>query len=229
MSPNDQAEVPERTAKYNSIVGGLQFLANNTRPDISFAVNHLARFLNKPSNEHLQAAHRVLRYISKQPDLGITFTRSAGKPKLEAYTDADFAADPSTNRSTSGSLILLTSGPISWRSHLQREVVLSTTEAEYLAATETCRQLQWTKSLLQELNISNQIEGAECTKLHVDNKSAISLIKNHDNHKRSKHISLRNSYCREQYQKGSIEVSYVPSSNQLADALTKVKSAVSIQ
>ncbi|KAI0995347.1 hypothetical protein K3495_g12834 [Podosphaera aphanis] len=165
MLPNDQESLPDKTTKYNSIIGGLQFLANNTRPDIAFAVNHLARFLTNPSEEHLQAAHRVLRYLSKEPDRGITFKRSARKPTLEAYSDADFAADLSTSRLTSGSLILLSSGPISWRSHLQREVVLSTTEAEYLAATETFLQLQWTKSLLQELNISDRIEGGHYSRL----------------------------------------------------------------
>ncbi|KAI1002242.1 hypothetical protein K3495_g5959 [Podosphaera aphanis] len=149
MLPNDQESSPDKTTKYNSIIGGLRFLAN-TRPDIAFAVNHLARFLTNVSEEHLQAAHRVLRYLSKDPNRGIAFKRFAGKPTLEAYTDADFAADLSTSRSTSGSLVLLSSGPRSWRSHLQREVALFTTEAEYLTATETCRQLQWTKSLPQE-------------------------------------------------------------------------------
>ncbi|KAI1004089.1 hypothetical protein K3495_g4123 [Podosphaera aphanis] len=213
---------------YNSIIGGLQYLANNTRPDISFAVNHLARFLSNPSSEHLQAARRILRYIAKQPDKGITFSRTKGKPILEAYSDADFAADPSSNRSTSGTLIRLASGPISWRSHLQREVVLSTTEAEYLAATETCRQLKWIKMLLEELQLANCIEGATCTNLYVDNQSALSLIRNHDNHKRSKHIALRNHYCREQYKNGQIKVIYIPSADQLSDALTKVKSQTEI-
>ena len=216
-------------AEFNSIIGGLQYLSNNTRPDICFAVNHLARFLVKPSLEHIQAALRVLRYISKEPDRGITFTRKEGRPLLEAFTDADFAADPATSRSTSGTVIMLASGPISWRSRLQREVVLSTTEAEYLAATETCRELRWIKSLLKELGIRNRIEGSRCTKLKVDNQSAISLIKNHDNHKRSKHVALRNYFCREQYQDGRIEAIYVPSKNQLADSLTKVKSPVAIQ
>lgn len=216
----------ELIKEYNSIVGGLQYLANNTRPDIAFAVNHLARFLSNPTQEHLQAARRVLRYISKQPDKGISFTRTEGMSILEAYSDADFAADPSSSRSTSGSLIRLSSGPICWKSHLQREVVLSTTEAEFLAATETCRQLRWVKTLLQELGIENYIDGSKRTNLYVDNQSAISLIRNHDNHKRSKHISLRNFYCREQYQKGRIFVKYVQSSDQLADSLTKAKSSV---
>ncbi|KAI0995948.1 hypothetical protein K3495_g12234 [Podosphaera aphanis] len=147
---------------------------------------------------------------------------------VEAYSDADFAADTTTSRSTSGSLIRLASGPIFWKSRLQKEVVLSTTEAEYLAATETCRQLQWTKALFQELDLTNLIEGSECTNLYVDNQSAISLIKNHDNHKRSKHIALRNHYCREQHQNGLIAVTYIPSAEQLSDPLTKIKSQVTI-
>lgn len=229
MEPNSEQCLSHDKTEYNSCIGGLQYLANNTRPDIAYAVNHLARFLTNPSIEHIQAARQILRYIAKNPDEGISFTRNENRAVLEAYTDADFAADPSTSRSTSGMLIRLSSGPISWKSHLQREVVLSTTEAEYLAATETCRQLQWVKSLIAELGLTDHIEGAVCTNLYVDNQSAISLIKNHDNHKRSKHISLRNYYCREQYQKGNINVTYISSNNQLADALTKVKSPVSIQ
>ena len=111
-------------------------------------------------------------------------------------------------------LIRLSSGPISWKSHLQREVVLSNTEAKYLAATKTRRQLRWVKSPIAELALTGHIEEAACTDLYVDNQSAISLIKNHDNHKRSKHISLRNNYCREQYQKGNIKVTYISSNHQ---------------
>ncbi|KAI0992992.1 hypothetical protein K3495_g15192, partial [Podosphaera aphanis] len=227
-SPNNSKCSKTELKEYNSIIGGLQYLSNNTRPDITFAVNHLARFLANPSQEQIQAARHILRYVAKQPDKGITFTRNEGKPTLEAYSDADFAADTATSRSTSGSLIRLASGPIFWKSRLQKEVVLSTTEAEYLAATETCRQLQWIKALFQELDLTNLIEGSECTNLYVDNQSAISLIKNHDNHKRSKHIALRNHYCREQHQNGRIAVTYTPSTDQLSDALTKIKSQVTI-
>lgn len=215
-------------SEYNSIIGGLQYLANNTRPDISFSVNHLARFLTNPSEDHLRAARRVLRYIANNPDKGITYIRGHGKPKLEAYSDADFAGDPSTSRSTSGSLIRLSLGPICWRSHLQRDVVLSTTEAEYLAATETSRQLHWVKQLLESAGLLDKIEGSTCTDFYIDNQSAISLIKNHDNHKRSKHIALRNHYCRQQFRKGLIKPIYVETRLQLADGLTKVKSNVQL-
>ncbi|KAI0991229.1 hypothetical protein K3495_g16958, partial [Podosphaera aphanis] len=160
MEKSDEPVSPKRTAEYNQIVGGLQYLANQTRPDIAFATNHLARFLSNPSEEHLTAAKRVLRYISKEPEAGLTFTKD-DNPALEAYSDSDFAGDPSTSRSTSGSLIKL-GGPISWRSHLQPDVVLSSTEAEYLALTETCRQITWTQNILEELGLCKLIAGSKC-------------------------------------------------------------------
>lgn len=228
MEPNDSESSAQLKSDYNSIIGGLQYLANNTRPDLSHSVNHLSRFLTNPSEEHLKAARRVLRYIANDPDKGITFLKSQEKPKLEAYSDADFAGDPSTSRSTTGSLIRLSSGPICWRSHLQRDVVLSTTEAEYLAATETCRQLKWVKSLLETIGLQESIEGSIQTDFYIDNLSAIALTKNHDNHKRSKHIALRNHFCRQEYKRGEINPIYVESKHQLADGLTKVKSLFQI-
>ena len=228
MEPNSSQCSKQKIKEYNSIIGGLQYLANNTRPDIAHAVNHLARFLVNPSDDHISAAKRILRYISGDPDKGIIFRTGRTKPILEAYSDADFAGDPATSRSTTGSLIRLASGPVCWKSHLQREVVLSTTEAEYLAATETCRELEWVKSLLQELDLQDRIEGVARTNLHIDNQSTISLIKNHDNHKRSKHIKLRNNYCRQKYQREELEVIYVQSDQQLADCLTKPNSPVQI-
>lgn len=204
-------------------------MANNTRPDIAFAVNHLARFLSNPSEDHINAARRVLRYVARDPDKGINFVIEKRKPVLEAYSDADFAGDPSTSGLTSGSLIRLASGPISWRSNLQREVILSTTEAEYLAATETCHQLQWVKSLFFELSIQDRVKDVDCTNLYVENQSAISLIKNYDNHKRSKHIALRNYYCRQLFNESIIAVVYIQSNHQLSDSLIKVSSPVNLQ
>lgn len=185
------------------------------------------RIFNESIRGALSSGKRVLRYISGDFDMGITFTGGKNKPFLEAYSDADFVGDAELTRSTTGSLIRIASGPVSWKS--QREVILSTIEAEYLAATETCRQLRWVKSLIYELGLQDKIEGAMRTNLYVDNQSAISLIKNHDNHKRSKNIALRNNYCRQQYQQEAMIVIYIQSNQQLADSLIKVNSTVSIQ
>lgn len=207
---------------FNKIIGELQHLANNTRPDINFAVNHLARFLQNPSDEHIQGAKHIWRYINGTKSKGILL----GKVKtleMKAYSDSDFAGDPSTTRSCSGSLILLGDSVVHWRSQLQKSVVLSSTEAEYLALTETCREIAWVRNLLNELQSYTAIKFRQ-VKVLVDNQSAISLVRNHTNSKRSRHVSLRNHYCREQHHKGKIIVEWVETKHQLADALTKPKS-----
>lgn len=85
------------------------------------------------------------------------------------------------------------------------------------------------KLLLEEIYFLSAFKGSEYSNLNVDNQSVISLIENHDNHKRSKHIALRNNFYREQYVKGLIEVIYVSTNNQLADSLTKPKSSIMTQ
>ncbi|KAI1001583.1 hypothetical protein K3495_g6617 [Podosphaera aphanis] len=85
MEKSTETISPKRLAEYNQIVGGLQYLANQTRPDTAFATNHMAQFLTNPAEEHLTAARRALRYISKDPDVGLEFTKDANLI-LEAYS-----------------------------------------------------------------------------------------------------------------------------------------------
>jgi hypothetical protein len=143
--------------------------------------------------------------------------------ELEVYSDSDFAGDLTTSKSTTGSLIKLAGAPILWKSQLQKEVTLSSTEAEYVALSETVREVCWLKNLLTELKPSTNKEIGK-VKIFVDNQAAISLTEDHTNSRRSRHVSLRNHYCREKYEQGVIGVEYINTTNQLADALTKPKS-----
>lgn len=224
--PSDTQCTQEEYHLFNQIIGELQHLSNHTRPDIAFSVNHLARFLQNPSQDHITGAKHIWKYIAGTLDYGITL-RKMKKPAVEAYSDSDFSGDPSTSRSTSGTVIKVCDAPVIWRSQLQKEVVLSSTEAEYLALTETTREIRWLRNLLTELHPMNKLELTEVRTM-VDNQSAISLVKNHSNSRRSRHVSLRNHYCREQHEKGLITVEYINTTEQLADSLTKPKSPVPI-
>ena len=218
---SDEKPCKQRYGLLNKIIGELQHLANHTRPDINHAVNHLARLLQNPSSEHVTAAKHIWRYIAGPIDQGLVYKR-LDNMNLEVYSDSDFAGDPSTSRSTSGSLIKICGAPAVWRSRLQKEVVLSSTDAEYLALTETTREVSWLRNLLNELHQAGFL--AQETKkvlIHVDNQSAISLVRNHTNSRRSRHVSLRSHYCREQHETGKIEVEYTNTKEQLADGLTK--------
>src|SRR5579859_3772529 len=93
-------EAPADTREYASMVGGLMFAACVTRPDIMCTVGQLSQFLNDPSSKHMSATKRVLCYLQGTSNLGITY-----RPPplhLKGYSDADWAGDIDTRRSTTG-------------------------------------------------------------------------------------------------------------------------------
>lgn len=120
---------------------------------------------------------------------GIEF-RKCKNFNLYCYTDSDYAGDVETRHSTSGFVIMLSSGPISWSSRRHSTIALTTTEAEYIAASEGIKELVWVKRLYQQL----VPEKRETPILYLDNQSSIKLIKNPRFHKRTKHRS-KISFC----------------------------------
>ncbi|GJU00760.1 hypothetical protein Tco_1111098 [Tanacetum coccineum] len=112
---------------------------------------------------------------------------------LVGYKDLDLARNKDNTKSTSGYLMTFAGGAVSWQSRLQKCVALSTTEAEYVAATEACKELLWLKSFLQELGFKQQRYAVLC-----DNQSTIYLAKNSMFHKRTKHIDILVSLIRQE-------------------------------
>lgn len=202
---------------YRETVGSLMFLASVSRPDIAFAVSYVSRFLNGYGNSHWQAIKRILRYLKGTLEVEILYNSEKNDLRLVGYSDADFASDVSTRRSTTGVVFMFAGGPVTWSSQRQSLVTLSTTESEYVAATSTAKEAMWLRSLLNDLGYS--CEGA--TVLNIDNQSTIRLAKNPEFHKRTKHIDLRFHYVREKVEAKEIVVKYVPTGSQLADILTK--------
>lgn len=112
---------------------------------------------------------------------------------------------------------MLGSGPISWCSQKQKTVALSTTESEYIAASESIKELIWLQLLFEEMFLSSD----DIPILFSDNQSAIKLIKNPEFHKRTKHIDIKYHFIREKFSNGFFELQYVPTTDQVADILTK--------
>jgi len=195
------------------------FAACVTRPDIICAVGQLSQFLNKPSSKHLLAAKRVLRYLKGTANLGITYRPPP--MRLTGYSDADWAGDVNTRRSTTGYVVMLNNGAIAWKSQRQATVALSTMEAEYMALTEATKELKWVRTLLAELGYSNGDGTDRPTDLFSDNQSAIALTKNPVSHARAKHIDIRHHFVREAIQDKIIWVQYIPTTEMTADSLTK--------
>ena len=152
MCPTTKEE-KEGMAKvpYSSAVGSLMYAMVCTRPDIAHAVGVVSRFLEDPGKEHREAVKWILRYLRGTTRDCLCFKGS--DPILKGYTDADMAGDLDNRKSTTGYLFTFSGGVISWQSKLQKCVALSTTEAEYIAATEVGKEMVWLKLFLQELGL----------------------------------------------------------------------------
>jgi len=127
---------------YRQIIGSLMYLAVGTRPDIAFAVSNLSQFLENPSTKHWKVAKRVLRYLQGTVKLGIIFDGNCElSNKLIAYSDTDFATCMDTRKSISGIILLLNKGPVIWFARKQGIVTTSTTDAEYIVAHDTSKEI----------------------------------------------------------------------------------------
>ena len=212
----ERASVAEHS-RFMSAVGGIQYLAVVTRPDISFACNALAKHMGGSLKEHWPAVLQVLRYLHNTRDLGITFNGSRGENNLlEAYSDADFANDKGL-KSISGMLLRVYGNAVGWRSKRQAITAGDTTEAELVAMSSAANELMWAKQLLLDLQLV-----AHRPVLFGDNKSAVILAGNPISSDRSKHIRVRHLRVRELVEDDEIQVQWVGTKEQLADLFTKI-------
>lgn len=107
------------------------YLTVGTRPDISFAVGRISRYLNNPTEANATAVKRIFKYLQGTMDYDIVYEKNP-KYSLDCYSDSDYVGDPETRKSTTGFVFMLGTGAISWCSQLQKCVVTSSTEAEYV-------------------------------------------------------------------------------------------------
>lgn len=136
---------------------------------------------------------------------------------LVGFCDADWAGDATDRRSTSGYVFMLGDGAISWNSKKQPTIALSTTEAEYMAISQSTREALWLRQLLSDVGLEQE----RSTPLMCDNQGAIALVKNPTHHSRSKHIDIQHHFIREKVESNVIEMRYIPTERMVADVLTK--------
>ena len=203
------------STEYQSLVGSLIYAAIATRPDISQAVGTVSKFCSNPTQSHHTAAKRILRYLKNTADTALTYSKSSCA-SLIGYSDADWAGDLDTRRSTSGVLFLMSNGAVSWASKAQPVVALSSSEAEYIALSMAAQEATWMQKLLDDLHVC-----ARPVKIMEDNQGAIAIAKNPVAHARTKHIDIRFHYVRQAVEEGNIEIEYCPTEMMIADLLTK--------
>lgn len=212
-------------APCRNVIGCLMYIMLCTRPDLSISVNILSRYTNKNNKELWQCLKRVLRYLKGTVDIKLTYKKCNYEDILCGYVDSDWGGNDVTDRKSTSEYLfqLFDQCSITWNTKRQMSVAASSTEAEYMALFEAVREALWLKSLAISIciNITKPII------IFEDNNGCISIANNPTNHKRSKHIDIKYHFSREQIEKGVIKLNYIPTGQQLADALTKPLPAVS--
>ena len=173
--------------------------------------------MTKPSKEHWQGAKRVLRYIKGTVNYGLVFEGKSARCSLIGYSDADWANDLDTRRSTSGYVFQINGSTVSWCSKRQSCVTRSSTEAEYVALSHATQEIIWLRRLFKDIGEKQE----QPSIMNEDNQGAIELSRNPRFHKRTKHIDVAYHFVREKVNDKSIKVSYCPTDQMLADIMTK--------
>ena len=203
---------------YQAAIGSLNYAAIATRPDLSLAVGLLSQHMVSPGKEHWSGVKRVLRYIKGTVNFGLRFEASAPEDfRLNGYSDADWAGCSETRKSTSGQVFKMGNCAISWRSHKQSIIALSTTEAEYVALCEAAQEAVWLRRLLGDIDFTQ----SDPTVIYEDNQGAISLSSNPKDHTRTKHIDIKYHYIRERVAAKELSVIHCATGDMTADTLTK--------
>ena len=207
-----------RNFPYKQIVGAVLYLAMHTRPDIAYAVGVLARHASNPTYQSCQLAVHLLQYLRRTSTLGIRFTGMSFD--MHAFSDADWASDKLTRKSTTGYVVLAAGGPIAWQSKIQTTVATSSMESEYMAMYAAIQELVWLRGVLREI----ELPILEPIPLFIDSQSAQDLAMNPVAHQRSKHIDIKYHWIREHVGEdgfGTAECFHVSSAQESADIFTK--------
>ena len=214
-APNKGQAKPELRSRFQTVIGSLLYLMLGTRPDLAFAVTKLAQFASNPSDEHLDRALYICRYLVGTKDYSLVYN-GGSQAGFIAGTDSDWASDPHSRRSQTGFFLKLANGIFSWQSRAQKTIAHSSTEAEYMAMSDCSRQVVWVRNLLAELGYH-----VHHIPLSGDNQGSIFIASNPVTEPRSKHIDIRYHYIREVHEKGIVDVFYIDGNDNPADIFTK--------
>ena len=218
---------PELQKKYQSLVGSLLYIARHTRPEITLHTNLLGRRTSNATPSNLKIGLQILKYLVSSSENGIKLQENQGQTLEEntiirGYADASYGGEKA--RSQSGSLVTLNKQAVIWTSRRQDTIAQSITEAEYIAYSETAKDLRWITQFLEEVlgPISAPI-------LYGDNEAAIKMTKTQTFHRRTRHIEHRHHFIRELVDKKLIIVKGIKGKENPADPLTKLLPMIALR
>ena len=232
----------EMNFNYRQAIGELIYAMVTCRPDISFPVIKLSQYSINPAREHYEAIKEVFRYLHCTFDKGIHYWRSrpnADLPSpmhsfdtetdqseaklqdnggvLKAATDSDWGGDTSHRKSITGLVIKLAGGCIYYKTKFQTTIALSSTEAEFVAATETAKSLIYIRTILKEIGIEQQ----HASILHIDNNGALNMANQQQPTRGTRHMELKQFAIQQWVENDIIYLKRITTEDNYADAMTK--------
>ncbi|CAI7910325.1 unnamed protein product, partial [Closterium sp. NIES-53] len=177
----------EQSGPYPELVGCLMYLMTCTRPDLTYPLSLLARYVapSRHRKVHWDAAKRVLCYLCSTSGMRLVLG-GRGSVVLTRHSDTSWADDQATQRSSQGYTFRLGSGSVSWRSTRSSSVLGSSCEAKIYAGAMAAQELRWLTYLLTDLGERPRSPPV----LYVDNKAMLALCHEQRLEDRTKHISL---------------------------------------
>ncbi len=209
----------QQIKNYQQKVGSLLYTAIMIRPDVAYAAAMLSQFLTNPGPKHFVAVDWTIRYLFGSRFLAIVYGGEPSNADFLVASDASFADDPDTRRSSQGYIILLFGGAIIWKAVRQSTVTTSSIEAELLALTFVGKEAIALKRFFLEI----QLDLGKIWEIFCDNQQTIRLVVGANERITTKlrHIDIHNLWLRQEHAKGSFEITYLPTADMPADGLTK--------
>ena len=233
---------------YRMTTGELIYALVAARPDISFATTKLTQYGSNPALIHYQAVKTVYAFLNNTKEDGLIYWRPAPymdlpdvpfpslrssrqdilpSPKMFpraplAYSDSDWGSDSSHRRSVTGIIIMVAGAAVVYKTHYQRAVALSSTEAEFVSASDAGKVALYIRSLLHDLGFAQD----HPTPLRIDNKGALHMVTAGAPTKRTRHVDIRYFALLEWADTGQLKAESVPTAHNISDSMTKATGRV---
>jgi hypothetical protein len=176
--------------------------------------------LARPLPSHWKAAQRVMRYLLLSPSAHVRYSRHTGSetPKydIEVYSDADFAGESRTRKSTSGRLVFVFGNLVSWKAKSQSGVALSSCESEYVAMADAVKDVMYVKQLLSFFGFANPT-----AVVYGDNASTVKIVRKEAAMTRTRHVDIKLKFLIHQANIEAIQFLWVSTGDMWADMMTK--------
>ncbi|XP_052295398.1 secreted RxLR effector protein 161-like [Citrus sinensis] len=218
LCPKTEAEISEMmNIPYTSAVGCLMYAMVLTRPDLSYVVSVVHRYMANPGKEHWRAVKWILRYLNGTATYGLMYVgQRQDDSQIVGYVDSKYAGDLDRRRSLTGYLFTSNNCTVNWKAQLQSVGALSTIEAKCIVAAEAVKEAIWLKGMLKELGVDQRSIMINC-----DSQSAICLSKNQTHHEMTKHIDIKLHFIRLEVLRATVKLQKIHTDKNVADILTK--------